>query len=237
VAPGQIVNQIDMLMGRAKARFPDYSATPPELKISAGEWRRIEKAYGHALPSTLRQGIIEATKILKYTAIFTADRRIADVEERIKRIQKGAKALYGAFRGGQPSPSHWFGDLCIEAQFEPQFSTNPANKHVSNVSTLIKQIESLDVACTTALDYLDRTANVTPSERSIWDLWVTTLTSTLRENGLPTSVRKDSDKQKGHLPSPFVALIRELQKSLPPKYRPPFHSDEALGQAISRARR
>jgi hypothetical protein len=230
------VNQIDMLMGRAKARFPDYSAAPPELKISAGDWRRVEKAYGHPLPSTLRQGIIEATKILKYRAIFTADQRIADVEERIKRIQKRAKALHVAFRGGQPSPSHWFGDLCIEAQFEPQFSTNPANKHVSIVN-ILKLIQSLDAACTGALNYLDRTAKNTPSERSVWDLWIKKLTSTLRENDLPTSARKDSDKQKASSPPAFVALVRELQESLPQEYRQAFHSHGALAQAITRARR
>jgi hypothetical protein len=223
-------------MGTAKARFPDYSAAPPKLKISAGDWTRIEKAYGQRLPSTLRQRIIEMTEILKFRAVFADDQRIADVEKRIKGIQKRAKALCVAFRGGQPSPSHWFGDLCIEAQFEPQFSTNPANKHVSIVS-ILKLIQSLDAACTGALNYLDRTAKNTPSERSVWALWIRTLTSTLRENDLPTSARKDSDKQKGYMPSPFVALVRELQKSLPPKYRPSFHSDEALGQAISRARR
>jgi hypothetical protein len=221
-----------LLVGRAKARFPDYSATPPALKISADDWTRVEKAYGHKLPSTLRKGIIEATEILKFKAIFADDQRIADVGNRIKRIKKGAEALHVAFRRGHPSPSHWFGDLCIEAQL----SSDPANRHASIVSDLIKQIESLGAACTNALDYLDRTSKVTPSERSIWDLWVRTLTSTLCENGLPISARKDSDKQKSG-PSPFVALVRELQISLPQEYSPTFQSDAALAQAITRARR
>src|SRR5262249_49308593 len=103
-----------MRMGKAKTRFPDYFAAPPELKISDGAWRRIEKAYGHRLPRTLRQAIIDATKILKFRAIFAKDQRIADVEERIRRIQKGAKALHAAFLGRQPSPIRWYGDLCIE---------------------------------------------------------------------------------------------------------------------------
>jgi hypothetical protein len=106
-----------------------------------------------------------------------------------------------------------------------------------SVSNLIKQIKSLDFACTDALDYLDRTSKITPPERSIWGLWVTTLTSTLRENRLPISARKDSDKQKRDSPSAFVALVRELQKSLPQEYMPTFPNDAALAQAITRARR
>jgi hypothetical protein len=224
-------------MGRARARFPDYSVPLPKLEISTGDWTRIEKAYGQSLASTLRQRIIEETDILKFRAVFADDQRIADVEERIKRIQNGAKALHVAFRGGQPSPSQWFGDLCIDAQFEPQVFTDLTNKHVSIVSILVNLIESLDTACTGTLNYLDRTAKNTPSERSIWDLWVRTLTSILHQNGLPISARKDSDKQKGNSPPAFVALVRELQESLPQEYRQAFHSYGALAQAISRARR
>jgi hypothetical protein len=222
-----------MRTGKAKARFPDYSAAPPELKISDGEWKRIENAYGRRLPTTLRQAIIEATKILKFRAIFAKDQRIADVGERIKRIQKGAKALHAAFRGGQPTPIRWYGDLCIESHL----FTDLANKPASSVGELIKLIESLDAACAGARNYLDRTEKNTPSERSVWDMWVRTLTSILRENDLPTSARKDSDKQKINSPPAFVALVRELQESLPKAYGRSFHSYEALAQQISRARR
>jgi hypothetical protein len=219
-------------MGKAKARFPDYSAEPPQLKISVDDWTRIEKAYGHPLDSTLRQRIIESTEMLKFRAVFAEDQRIADVEKRIEGIQKRAKALYAAFQRGKVNPSHRFGDLCIEAQFSADLTTNG-----NNVNRLIKSLVSLDTACTAALDYLDRTAKVTPSERSIWNLWINTLTHALCEKGLPTSARKDSDKHKGSVPSTFVALVSELQKTLPPAYKPSFHSNDALAQAISRARR
>jgi hypothetical protein len=133
-------------MGRAKARYPDYCSTPSTLKISADDWRRIEKAYGRPLSSTLRTGIIEATEILKFKAIFAGDQRIADVENRIKRIKKGAEALLVAFRAGHSSPSHWFGDLCIESHL----SADPANEHVSvSVSNLIKQIDLLTLPAQT----------------------------------------------------------------------------------------
>jgi hypothetical protein len=220
-------------MGSAKARFPDYSKAPPALKMSGDDWKRLEKAYGLPLSSPLRAQIIQASEILKLNAIFADGQRIADAEERIKRIQQRAKALHAAFRGGRPSPSHWFGDLCIESQF----STDLSNAKVSSVSTLIKQIKTLVTACTGALAYLDRTAKNTPSKRGVWNLWVQTLTSTLCENGLPTGARKDVDKQKGGNPSAFVAFVREMQNSVPQEYRPLFQSDDALAQAIVRARR
>jgi len=217
-------------MGRAKPRFPDHSLAPTKLEISAGDWKRIEKAYGHPLPSSLRRRIVDATEVLKFKAIFARNQRIVDVEKRIRRIQKGAKALQVELRGeggAQLSPSHWFGDLCIESQFEPQFTNGRANEHM-NIVMLIKLMECLDAACIGELNYLDRTSRNTPSEGCVWAMWVATLTGILRENGLPTTARKDSDKQKEVSVPAFVALVRELQRSLPQEYRPAFHSNGAL---------
>ncbi len=76
----------------------------------------------------------------------------------------------------------------------------------------------------------------------MWELWVRKLTNILSKNGLPTRVRKDTDKSKTAKPSPFVSFIRELQACLPAKYRrshalrPDVEANVALSTAIVRSR-
>ena len=218
-------------MGGTKPRFPDYSRAVPALEVSAADWERIEKAYGHKLPGTLRDRIIEASEILKFSAIFANEHRFADVEKRIKRIRTSAAALHSTFRGGQQGPVQSYSDILINSYF----STEPLSSKVSSLNILIKQVESLNAACTRALASIESTAKNYPSKRTVWGLWVDTLTSTLSANDLPVTARKDSDKANHE--SDFVAFVRELQKSVPEEYRPSFQSNEALAQAINRARR
>jgi hypothetical protein len=220
-------------MSRSKPRFPDYSAPSFKLKITTGDWKRIEKAYGRPLPPALREAIIEKTMLwVRFKDVFSKNQNIANVKRRINRIQKRAQELRAAFRGEQPSHSRNFGDLCIEINF----SNDLTGKHLG-VNALIGQIISLDAACTGALNYLDRTAINSPTERDVWNTWIRELTGILDKRGLPISARNDSDKQKGNRPSPFVAFIDELQKSLPEKYRRSTQSKFAAARAINRARR
>jgi hypothetical protein len=68
-----------------------------------------------------------------------------------------------------------------------------------------------------------------------WDGWVDFLGGLMEHYGLPSRVRKDSDKSEVH--SQFVLLIEKLQERLPKKLRRHNHSKEALAQAIIRARK
>jgi hypothetical protein len=222
-------------MGRAKPRFPDYSRAVPALKVSAADWERIEEAYRHKLTNVMRERIIEASEILKFNAIFADNNRVADVEKRIKRIQKSATALHSAFRDGQRGPVQSYSDILVDSCFSTEPLSSTLSSKVSSLNILIKQIESLDTACTRALVSLETMAKNTPLKQTIWGLWVDSLTSTLSANQLPVSARKDSDKSSRR--SGFVAFVRELQKSVPEEYRPSFQSNEALAQAINRARR
>src|SRR5262245_39789101 len=100
-------------MGRSRPRFPNYSAAQLKIKISARGWERIEKAYGHPLPSVLRHAIIEKTTIwVQFEDIFSKEQTITNVERRIKRIQTQAQALHAAFRDKRPGYSRHFGDRC-----------------------------------------------------------------------------------------------------------------------------
>jgi hypothetical protein len=219
-------------MGRAKTRIPNYSAEPSEVKISAGDWKRIEKAYGQSLSSDFRQGIIEVTRLwLAWGSASTGAAQIGKIRSRITRIQKRAKALHEVLQGEQPSYARSYADKCIESAFY----TGRIPKAMSRVNVLTELIKSLDLACAGALKNLDKTEKMVPTDRSRWDLWVVMLGRHLGDNGLPIRVRKDSDKSSR--PSAFVAFVRELQKTLPQEYRRSIQSDEALAQAIARAPR
>jgi hypothetical protein len=67
-----------------------------------------------------------------------------------------------------------------------------------------------------------------------WDEWIKNITAALTEHLLPTSVRKDSDKNR--TPSPFAKFVIELQKSVPKECRH-YSTADAISQAIVRARR
>jgi len=220
-------------MSRPKPRFANYAAAPSKIKIAADDWKRIEKAYGRPLPGALRNAIIKKTKLwVRFVDIFSKnDQAIADVERRIKRIQKQAQALEIAFRDERPSHSRSFGDLCIESNFSEDLS----GQHLG-VNALIDLIISLDTACKNALNYLDRFAKNIPPERTAWNQWIGDLIGIMEKRRLPVSARNDSDKQKDDRPSPFVAFVDELQKSLPQKYRQSTQSNFALARAINRAR-
>jgi hypothetical protein len=69
-----------------------------------------------------------------------------------------------------------------------------------------------------------------------WEFWIQMLTSSMQKHGLPYKVSKSTPKP-GCGPSPFVTFIQKLQESLPKEFRRYAHSDDAVAQAIVRARR
>jgi hypothetical protein len=95
-------------------------------------------------------------------------------------------------------------------------------------------LTDLDLACKRALSKLNPPSMLNLKEGEIWQVWIGQLSKIMKDNSLPTSVRKDSDKSAKL--SPFVVFVRELQKCLPEKCNFPTHSDRALAEAIVRAR-
>jgi hypothetical protein len=92
-------------------------------------------------------------------------------------------------------------------------------------------------ACTSALAELDNPKLPGHREGDCWRGWVQNLTYIAKAHGLPTAARTDTDKIAGDKPSPFVALVRELQRLVPAATARHAHSNDALAKAIQRARR
>jgi len=98
---------------------------------------------------------------------------------------------------------------------------------------LRRVLVSLLDACTSALAELDDPNLPGHREGECWRGWVLELTRIAKQHKLPIGARTDTT----HGPSPFVELVRELQRYVLPEARRHTHSYEALAKAIQRARR
>jgi hypothetical protein len=97
-------------------------------------------------------------------------------------------------------------------------------------------LSSLIVACNRALADLENPKKQGRRRGETWGNWVCRVTDIMEAHQLPIEVRKDTDKNTTGKPSPFVALIRELQACIPEANRRSTHSDIALSETIARAR-
>jgi hypothetical protein len=175
----------------------------------------IEKAYGHLVPSSARQDIHEATHLYASLAsVISKGVRVEDVRTRIGNIRKSAKKLRDLLTGRSD-----------EAQLVQYLVDG------GDTDQIIGRFIVLTDICERRLQQLRP-----HFENEAWDEWVRRLTKICDEHGLPTPVRKDSDKQYGKSkPSPFIALVRELQGRLPQICQRHLRN-AAMAQAIYRAR-
>ena len=238
-------------MPRVAAKLPIASADgKPRLKISEGDWKRIEKAYGHALTKPLRQKVCDATReYLEWDELEKAAQRVSEAKVKIDAVKAAASKFTDAiFRRPR--------NIARDADF---FARRLISKHLGlsfqgrdGLQNLILKIErDISDACDRAFDIFDardRALHDLQEENGFrdgetWGLWIRKLTKILKAHQLPTEVRKDTVKNLTGKPSPFVAFVRELQACVPEEYRrsQPYSADAsaniALSEAIYRARR
>ena len=238
-------------MPRVAAKLPIASADgKPRLKISEGDWKRIEKAYGHALTKPLRPKICDATReYLEWDELEKAAQRTSEAEVKINAVKAAASKFRDAiFRRPR--------NIARDADF---FARRLIGKHLGlsfqgrdGLQNLLLKIErDISDACDRAFDIFDacdRALHDLQEENGFrdgetWGLWIRKLTKILKAHQLPTEVRKDTVKNLTGKPSPFVAFVRELQACVPEEYRrsQPYSAEApaniALSEAIYRARR
>jgi hypothetical protein len=212
------------------------SGGEPELSISNDDWRRIELAYGHAVPMAAREAIRAATlTFLLFVEGEQTARPISEARDRILQLKEAATALQEAVFDN-PQDSGWdsrvYADRLVKRYFDDARIAGP-----EGLRSLGLVMTSLIVACNHALSHLQNPQNQGRRRGEGWESWVRRITDVLEAHQLPIEVRKDTDKNATRKPSPFVALIRELQACIPEADRRSTHSDIALSEAIVRARR
>jgi hypothetical protein len=216
-----------------------------KMSFTDEQWQAIEHAYGQQLNAEVRQQITTVTTQYLKDCVFerTAAPK-AMARERIERIRRAAGDLEKVMLDSkhfsastdelsreqqeQQQSVHSYADRLIRRHFnDPRLAAGWRGDRFRGVLT------SLVVACDCALNDL----SAPEGDGQPWDWWIQGLTRIAAEHRLPYYARIVSKK-----PSPFVALVRALQGvvALQEQERALARhtfSDEALAQAVRRARR
>jgi hypothetical protein len=213
----------------------------PTLHITEKDWKRIESAYGHALGDALRQEVLEITeKYLDWAgpevtaqALAGAFRRAEDIREAILQLHRVVFEVKEELKDA---------DAYVRSLLRHHLSLSVRHGRCGFQQLVLDLYRPVLLACDAARRKLSAEADQGFRSGDGWKIWVRGLTKVLDKAGLLVSVRKDSDKSKADEPSPFAALVRELQTCLPESLRrsysprPDAQSNIALSSAIARAR-
>jgi hypothetical protein len=229
-------------VAKFKPRLRIASGGRIDFEISASDWRRIETEYGRSLAPSIRIEVFGATQKFLDAAEFEKTAPYAsEAIARIKSIRAAAREFRAKIMRRPPEVG---GDadfyaihlICRYLNAGENRSRDALQKKARDLD------ESISRACDLALEQLKREMNIGFRQGDAWNSWIRGLTSILSKRDLPTEVRKDADKSKAKKPSPFVALVRELQWCLPKEDRrastrsADFQANIALSTAIVRAR-
>ena len=220
-------------MARRSRKLPIASGPGTvDLTINEADWQRIETAYGKKLSCGVRNAVLGATR--GFVVLDICERQaepVADAEKIIDVCKKAAGNFQCALLATTSSSD-------VASYVRDLIAKNFHDTRLSNkdqlFNTLISLLNSFRVACDSSLTELNVPSFPPFGEGECWKYWIPRLTEIMQEAGLPTGVRKDTDKRKSDKPSPFVALVRELQECLPDGCRKTTHSDDALAEAITR---
>ena len=219
-------------MVRRKPKLPlATGGRGPHLELTKADWARLEKAYKNPLPDPLRASILEATRKFLSRAQFehTAP-EIAEAEQYIFAVKKAARELRKVILG-RPGLA-----IFKAKQLLRERTDLPADDDRDGVTYLAwRTLPDLARGCTAAAAELSELGVGSFRAGEAWNTWVRELIVLLRGQRLPIRARKHSDKNVGD-PSPFVALVCELQKRIPVPARRAVSSLDAMAAMIDRAR-
>jgi hypothetical protein len=225
-------------MARIKPLLPTAIAGgKAKPNFTETKWKRIESAYGKKLSNNVRKKIREASQQYLEWEVFERNAKpTSEAIKRIKQFQEAASFASRTFVNQDQGPEvrAYVKSLVRNRLHLDRF---PEKERKDPVRYLADTLRSLSSACKSSLNEIDTIEKEGYRKGDCWEQWIRQLTKIAKENDLPNGVRSDSDKQKNDAPSPFVALVRELQLCLPAESRRPAHSDGALAQAIKLARR
>ena len=207
------------------------------IAISEVDWERIETNYTITIGRELRDRIQQATQEFALSAIFEVRAApLVDARKATNELLSAGRALRNEIEDEPAEMNGRFYAFHLIRNYLRDERLGDYTAFPGPIAALRSVLNSFVTACEQSLGELHDPNRAEFVEGAAWDAWIDQLSSILNEAGLPTSARKDSDKQKISSPSHFVALIRELQKSVPSACYPQ-RSDAALATAISAARR
>lgn len=211
-------------------------------------------AYGHLLPKKAWTFTKIATDF--YTALAPNGRKAVPVKKlasNLEKIKKRCEDLRrqvtaepvpkllrrrAYFRDSKKALKHGFSMLesIDQTFFSMSADTKLSHPHDAMFPLLIHALDAFTtVAGWVRYEILDP-AYEGHQDGKIWNIWIWWLTIILREANLPYQVSKATTHPSARK-SDFVKFVRAIQRQLPPECQRHMHSDDALGQAIVRARK
>jgi hypothetical protein len=223
-------------MGRRKdiVGFAKQEGEP--VLLSPVQFQLLADAYGQVLPAVV-QG-----KIALWTGLFSLTMQgerhaasLATVDSELRKIHRAVQSLREKVFG--PRERNGAGlSLDVVSKFYAGPHQRRETKDIPYVFIPLLR-HALDALLVTS-DFLQlNLSRYCPRvERGwSWEMWVGCIYQVLVEHGLAPSVRKDVESLDKI--SPFVSLIKVLQKELPRGCQRFTASDSALSQGISRVLR
>jgi hypothetical protein len=213
--------------------FASSAGPTPDVAISEADWKSLEAVLGKEFSAGVRGQLIGITaNFLHFAPFELAAEPLSDTEERLTKVRKAAGAFQQALIESGGSDASIFANHLIELHFD-----DARIRDKQKIPDLSGILTSFIVACAKAQDEIEGGSLAGHRPGEAWETWIRNVTKLLRENDLPTQVRKDSDKNRTGQASPFVRFIKHLQTSFDVKYRRATQSGIALAEAIARARR
>jgi hypothetical protein len=195
-------------------------------------WGEIEQAYGRALPEEVRKSIVLAVHALINDGTIEQNGLFATAaNKRIREIRQGALQLKSTLNK-RTLPDHNERALSLLLKDEIKRLGPPR----SDLRESAMMAGRLVVACDRLLAKIASGQGV--EEGEAWKHFIRVVTAILKKAGLPTGASQSCDKRSDDTPSPFVALISEMQKRLPSNIRRHERADPlSLAKKINEARR
>jgi hypothetical protein len=229
-------------MARRTPKIPRTRPYSPPLELDTADWQRIEQAYGQTLEPHLRDEVFGVTKTFLYWATAERALPLRLAQQRGKRLRDSASRLQREI--ARKSAVAGYTDEFIGVLFLQFFSEGkieePRKPNIdSRPSVVTETLSALLRACDAAAKHWKALSQETWiwQDGEAWNRWIVELTDLMERNRLPIAASISQPKLADANTSPFVRFVKELQHSIPKKYRRSYHSDVALNEAIKRARR
>jgi hypothetical protein len=194
------------------------------------EWLEIEDAYGHAIPSELRDTI--NSHVMKYFRLAPAETEAPFVDDAIEYLDRLAKAADDFFK--------LLHDSEVGAQTnEAGYVRSRLDVHLRRLNyptcfELVNITGVAAVALTNVREEIEGHVGHGFTEGSSWSGLVYDLDMLFTQNNLPQKISKSDDPAKA---SPFVRFFQRLQSLFPSDFRRHGSTLTALTEAMVVARR
>jgi hypothetical protein len=236
---------------------------PPDFKIT--NWPDIERAcrFKARLPKASRAEIERATRRFLWLEKMEAQalpfapqkEALLDIAQDAKRLRLKLTPLRNAIfvplaidimieedrdRGifHQPRESNLDEGFQILHRLNRQRTeSQPARQRkpdfIQEMKFLYEMLGSLELAANRAAKAMH--LEVAPQLKGdAWNRWIAEICEVVMDAGLSATTSNDADK-RANTATPFIRLVRKLQKLLPNEARRPDDEDQALAKAIQRA--